>query len=393
MSATMGAAVEQHAPLKISWPKRPRLNPRSPVKALRRASWRAHASLLPLLHYFEPVPVTNFCVNLQVLWLKALAGARGDTQDYLSYRMLPKEARWLIARPLCWLYPPWHHDAIARRTSFIDGALADLLDAPDATACPHHLISLGAGFDVRPLRLGVKEDLWRKRAVVDDRLVWSEIDLPVVVAQKRSMLTRLTRKRPWLARQLPQAYGGDLASRAGRAVLRRAAHSPPAHREESKQGHVGFDCALLQSSSADAGRRTIFVCEALLMYLPDRASRALLRRCAEVDGSFFVFADRLPGDIETREEAEACLGALGWTLEAWTINHAPPTRGWAGRVRIGGRRRTDAYALLAEDARALSAAGATVSSARHMGVARAVRGRGGAHARYSDTPLQILKVR
>ena len=62
-----------------------------------------------------------------------------------------------------------------------------------------HLITLGAGFDTRPLRIGVAEDLWRQQAKCDERLSWSEVDLPAVVEQKRQMLLRLTRRRPWLA--------------------------------------------------------------------------------------------------------------------------------------------------------------------------------------------------
>lgn len=164
----------------------------APLRTLRRRSWRAHASLLPWLHALDPDRPSNTCVNLHVLWLKALAGARGDTDDALSYRILPKSSRWLISRPLCFFFPPWHHDTIARRTRFLDAAIADLIDGkqraaaeaaaqttdvgmhatdggrPAPAACSVHLITLGAGFDTRPLRVGLTEDVWRRKVAAPD---------------------------------------------------------------------------------------------------------------------------------------------------------------------------------------------------------------------------------
>ena len=49
--------------------------------------WRAHARLLPALHARDGL--TNTCVNLQVLWLKALAG------DDAAYALLPRGSRLL----------------------------------------------------------------------------------------------------------------------------------------------------------------------------------------------------------------------------------------------------------------------------------------------------------
>ena len=63
--------------------------------------WRAHARLLPALHARDGL--TNTCVNLQVLWLKALAG------DDAAYALLPRGARLLVAPPLRRLYPRLHH--------------------------------------------------------------------------------------------------------------------------------------------------------------------------------------------------------------------------------------------------------------------------------------------
>lgn len=319
--------------------------PPNPLASLRRSAWRAHVALLPLLHAMDPIKPSNTCVNLQILWLKALAGAQGSTDDYVSYRMLPKKSRWIISRPFCWLFPPWHSETVARRTRFIDEALGGMLDeagaagadtgdsplaaAAAASSSPRiHMITLGAGFDTRAM--------WQ---VGRECTTWIDVDLPQVIEQKRQMLQRLARRRPELAPRIPGMQGADLSTRSGRAVVRRAAASAP------------------------AGSQPVILCEALLMYLPDRCARALLRTCGRVDGARLVFADRLPGGVENREEAEALLRSLGLTLCEWRINSnmgvEASTHGQMGVARAAG------------DARALKASGARVSSARHMGVARA----------------------
>ena len=81
--------------------------------------WRAHARLLPALHARDGL--TNTCVNLQVLWLKALAG------DDAAYALLPRGARLLVAPPLRRFYPRLHHQNIKLRAKFLDDAVRDEL--------------------------------------------------------------------------------------------------------------------------------------------------------------------------------------------------------------------------------------------------------------------------
>ena len=328
---TRGHEPNTTPPSKFMLPSRPQ-----PIRSLRRASWKAHARLLPLLHATDPVKPQNTCVNLQILWLKALSGVCGATQDHLSYRLLPSKSRWLISRPLCWLYPPWHHDTVGRRTLFIDEAISNYLG--NASKVDRiHVVTLGAGFDTRALRVGVVEDVWRRRAFFDERVSFSEIDLPTVVEEKQSMVRRLTRRRPWLAPRVPRAYAFDLSTAGGRSAIRRAV------------------------STVERGARTVFVVEALLMYLPERSAEELLRACAKVQSAELIFADRLPGGVDSRGEAEAVLERLGWRLTEWQINHKIVRKHATGHIMgIADR----------GDARELTAAGALVSSARHLGVAR-----------------------
>ena len=307
--------------------RRPRT---SPLDACLRAAWRTHAMLLPLLHATDPIKPSNTCVNLQVLWLKALAGARGETSDDLSYRFLPKKGRILISRPLCWLYPPWHHTTIARRTRFIDETLNELVRDAEVRGTPLHFVTVGAGFDTRPLRLGGGEHSW------------VEVDLPAVVEQKRRMLSRLTRARPWLAPRTPELRAADLSTASGRAVVYSAAAGAP-----------------------NGSPSVVFVCEAVLMYLPERRARELLQTCGRFQGAHVVFADRLPGSIEDRTEAVGALQSAGLTLRNWEINSNV-------RARRRGSSRHGQIVMAAHragDARALKLAGARVSAARHMGLA------------------------
>ena len=235
-------------------------------------AWQAHAALLPLLHLGDPCCPENTCVNLQVLWNKALAGNCGLTDDELARAMLPASSRWLIGRPLCWLYPRFHHALIAERTRYIDAAIADAALQP--SDC---VVSLGAGFDTRALRYSGS---------------WVEIDLPDVAGQKRCISERLLRNSPSLAGRAPRLVAADLASADGLDALRDA---------------------LCASGAA----RVVVIIEALLIYLPHDACRALLRECA-TGASLIIFTDQLPavpyGADDEAEQAVSLLADCGLEL-------------------------------------------------------------------------------
>ena len=149
------------------------------------AAWRGGKRVLPFLHRWDECAPADTCVNLNVCWLKAIAGnRRGDARlrdGGLAYDLLPPVTRRVVAWPLCCLFPPLHHQNVALRTAYLDGAVtAALVDDDLARAM---LVSVGAGFDVRAFR-------------VADGLRCAEIDLPDVVAQKRALLARLARRRP-----------------------------------------------------------------------------------------------------------------------------------------------------------------------------------------------------
>ena len=123
--------------------------------------WRAHARLLPALHARDGL--TNTCVNLQVLWLKALAG------DDAAYALLPRRARLLVAPPLRRFYPRLHHQNIKLRAKFLDDAVRDELRRGDDDVA---VVALGAGFDGRAARVpGDDGELGQQRGGVHRSVV------------------------------------------------------------------------------------------------------------------------------------------------------------------------------------------------------------------------------
>ena len=126
-------------------------------------AWRLHERMLPLLHRWDRAAPADTCVNLIVVWLKAIAGNRGleGTSDGgAAFAMLPHFTRLVVASPLAYLYPRLHHANIAVRTAYLDREVERELRA--AGGEPTSVVVLGAGFDTRALRFGAayRETRW-----------------------------------------------------------------------------------------------------------------------------------------------------------------------------------------------------------------------------------------
>uniref|UniRef100_A0A7S4BSD4 S-adenosyl-L-methionine-dependent methyltransferase n=1 Tax=Chrysotila carterae TaxID=13221 RepID=A0A7S4BSD4_CHRCT len=290
---------------------------RAPAKAPRwvwSAAWKMGKRALPFLHRWDPCCPQDTCVNLVVVWLKAIAGNRlgkskGD--DGIAFAMLPCYTRLVIARPFCYLYPRLHHQNIAIRSAFLDAALKTEVrqNADDGTKTS--VIVLGAGFDGRGLRR-----MALTPEIEPDR--WAEVDLESVVQQKRALLQRALRRRP------------DLLALSKRISW----HAANLSNAEEARGAV---CdALLQDAQATSPRSVVYVCEALLIYLPEASARALLS--AAVDEAVgagarrvsFCFADKLPGvqkafDLDAATEVLAAsrlqLDEATWTPKPGLARH------------------------------------------------------------------------
>lgn len=302
-------------------------------------AWRAGKRALPLLHRWDACAATDTNVNLVVCWLKAIAGNRprgGCPDGGIAYDLLPPVTRRLVSAPVARFYPKLHHQNVALRTAFLDAAvereLAQSITSDGADSGPSQIVRavvLGAGFDVRALRLSSQS----ARAAV-----WSEVDLAHVSKQKQAMLSRLGRRRPALLARLTaltQISGnlsrpGDVAfalrtafgaARADKGTGTATAE-PAKPAEELTAQVVAAGAAVRPTPGATVARRTplapemhaLVVIEALMIYLPAEAATALLRACvaeAEAAGAArltICFSDRLPcGKSCSYEDAAAAL--------------------------------------------------------------------------------------
>ena len=101
--------------------------------------------MLPHLHSWDRAAPADTCVNLVVVWLKAIAGNRrgeGTADGGAAYAMLPHFTRRVVAWPLCYLYPRLHHANVALRTAYLDQQVERELSA--AGQRPTRVVVLGA---------------------------------------------------------------------------------------------------------------------------------------------------------------------------------------------------------------------------------------------------------
>jgi hypothetical protein len=270
----------------------------SPAKAPRwqwKVAWSIGRRALPLLHRWDDCAPTDTNVNLWVCWLKAIGGnsPRGYPDESLAYDLLPPVTRRVVARPLARLYPLLHHQNVALRTAFLDRHVKSACEQAKEGGDGPTVIALGAGFDLRCLRL-------RSSPAAH----WVDIDLPHVIAQRERLLGRLFQRRPEL---LPQ-----------RASLR----SLSANLSVAEEVRTTLRDALSDSAR---GGTAIIVCEALLIYLKPEDAAALLRivrdeaMSAGLQSATLCFADRLPNSPGFgMDEAKAALHAAGFELDEST---------------------------------------------------------------------------
>ena len=151
-------------------------------------AWNIQKNMLPILHKFDACKLQDNCVNLSVLWWKALDF---EQDERVAYDMLPPLTRAVVAFPLSLLYPRLHHQNVAIRTKYLDDKLKSEISMPlsrqAVTERPDRMgkrfvqvVSLGGGFDTRALRLGSKLGVSQ----------WMEADLPSVIAQKQLLLEK-----------------------------------------------------------------------------------------------------------------------------------------------------------------------------------------------------------
>jgi Leucine carboxyl methyltransferase len=287
-------------------------------------AWSLQRAVIPLLHYFDKCAAKDTNLNLAVLWWKAISGNRfgSSTFDgFFAYDLLPHITRIIVGFPFCWIYPNLHHQNVALRTAFLDLSLLQAIhskrnssqnSAVTSTSTGMDLtprvITLGAGFDTRSLRFQNAGDMNRnssKNVIAD----FHELDLPAVVTQKTNVFKRFLLRRP--NSKMPKLYGADLNDF-----------------EEVNRQLMKIFSEDKTSNGVSNKRPTVFIVEAVLMYLKEGNVMPLLRMCmlkaAKHSSSVqLCFADRLPGmpyDVDLNDEKQAAVDLLrtvGLDLKTW----------------------------------------------------------------------------
>lgn len=285
--------------------------------AVWKRAYTAQKYATPILHWFDRHKPPNQSLNLYCIWWKALSGNDINSpvfDDYLSYDLLPRGTRWVVLKP--YLFPRLHHANVEIRTAFLDRSVtlfsqeyrqaiaAERRDASSTRSGGNvtkiRLISLGAGYDVRSMKL-------RERDVVDEAY---ELDLPNVVSAKRKILEsrRFQRRRPHTAKEsLPTAFPVDL-------------------NDVERVKKILLDILQLRSPDGendDQSWHTIFLFEAVMIYLNESVPRSLLEVCSDVlqtsgQRGSLCFADRLE-NVPGGEYTSACkaMRDAGWDLVEW----------------------------------------------------------------------------
>lgn len=292
-------------------------------------AWKLQRTMMPVLHFFDKCAPKDSNLNLAVLWWKAIAGNRIGTitnDGGVAYDLLPHYSRNVVAFPWCYLYPPLHHQTVAMRTAFLDATLDDVCRQLTKVGGNHddtRVITLGAGFDTRSLRYLEKQQRSGTNATKSSKMDFYEIDLPSVVTQKTSIFRRYERRRKSSTSPgsplLPRLYGADL----------------------NELDTVKQRLSQIFDDTAHRPRRpTVFMVEAVLMYLKQDNVMPLLLSCIQEAAKhsndvYLVFADRLPNmpyddanpSVE-RIAAEQLLKTVGLKLTAY--------QGKPGRARHMG---------------------------------------------------------
>lgn len=247
----------------------------------------------PILHVFDRQKPPNSSLNLYCIWWKALSGNDIMSPVYdnsLSFDLLPRGTRWIVKHPH--IFPRLHHANVEIRTAYLDRSVTRLAEEHRNENVKIRLVSLGAGYDVRSIKM-------KERGIVDKAF---ELDLPFVAEAKKRILesNRFQRRRPHTSmNSLPAVYPVDL--------------------NELEQVKM----ALIEILHEPGNWHTIFLFEAVMIYLRESVPHALMQLCRDTlqetgcQGSL-CFADRLenvPGG--DRAIADLELASTGWHLVEW----------------------------------------------------------------------------
>ncbi len=249
--------------------------------------WKIQCFFLPLLHAWDKYVPQDTCLNLAVLWWKAIAG------DQVAFNLLPSFTRSMVRWPFRLFFPRLHHQNVALRTKFLDKALREEIEIAHIDSGRERVavLSLGAGFDTRSIRFLNGEAAGR------EGIDFFEMDLPEVIAQKRGLLERYSKRRP--SHVLPNLIEANLNDSQG--VDKALAAS--VFKDEDEEGKPATPGSVRY-------KKIVILVEAVLMYVEkDKVAPTLkmvVNAAKSHSGSVsFVFSDRFPGVYEQLDKLVA----------------------------------------------------------------------------------------
>jgi Leucine carboxyl methyltransferase len=272
------------------------LGVRPPADVSPQVWQRAYRTLqyaIPLLHavtLFDPVQprcdttttqLFDSSLNVYCMYWKALSGNDRTSPVYdegLASTLLPTAvSRWVVQYPH--YYPRLHHANVELRTAYLDQSVEYFAAAnrqtknmtPLSSFHRHRkirLVSFGAGYDVRSIKL-------KLRHIIDQAV---ELDLPQVIDSKRRLFTSHR------FRHKVQALGGG--SNIDNETTSIQPHMIPVDLNDLERVRMALEEVFRQQDGDDdeqqhasSSYHTIFLFEAVMIYLNEGIPRALLQLC------------------------------------------------------------------------------------------------------------------
>ena len=309
-------------------------NVRPALKGVPKFIWsyshKFHKKSIRLLHKWDSESslsnIPNSSLSLLIIWWKAIMWNSKVAAKW-SYDLLPSYSRWIVSKPLRWLYPPLSSANVDLRTSFIDSRINEMIQNCKTANSEKknvivQLVSLGSGYELRCLRLLTETKI----------NVGIEIDLPEVIQAKRNMITskRFQRRRPNSIQYVPHLKTApiDLNDTQENLISQL---EPLLRQQEHRQQEKQKD-----GDDADGDHihtLTIFLLEGILVHLNDGSSSNVLKVLSSIaaasqkDGNSsycLIFADLVEGVTKrSLELAQSTLKECGWELIEFAAN---PTR-------------------------------------------------------------------
>lgn len=232
----------------------------------------------------------------------------------LAYDLLPSLTRWAISSPIVSLYPRFLHANVELRTAYLDQAMEQVMSEQPPKV---RLVLLGGGYDLRLIRMAHKYG----PDVVTELI---HVDLPqVIAAQQKNLRERLLKRRPAL-----------------KHIIENVKMIPVDLNELEQVRQLLTEAISTSSTSSDC--LTVFVLEAVLIYLDEGVPRQLLALLSQTvhatpsGKGALLFADTLPlSDVSgDHNVAHSELESLGWTLNDWSLKPGRTRHlGWAAATR------------------------------------------------------------